>query len=132
MKDYDELREIHAHNPFRTQIKQSLTCIFVCVCFFRITLLELLIGLSGLLTSGLSGPFLVFVSSIMTFAKTLLYFLIGFLEPADPKHPISTQDFWLMFVIPTVVWIIFPYYLAQNIWEQIKQNIQEKQGKKKN
>jgi hypothetical protein len=69
------------------------------------------------------GCLLLLIVSVMTWSKTVLYFIHDYFE--RPLHPqelpikIATWEYVFLFIIPSLVWVVFPFACMWNIGGQI-------------
>ncbi len=54
-----------------------------------------------------TAHFFAFSSQLMCFSKTVLYFLTEILSGFEYTKHNDTQTFWLLFAIPSGVWLVF-------------------------
>jgi hypothetical protein len=69
------------------------------------------------------GCLLLLVVSVMTWSKTVLYFIHDYFErplhPQDLPIEIATWEYLCLFIIPSAVWVICPFACMWNIARQI-------------
>jgi hypothetical protein len=69
------------------------------------------------------GCLVLLVSSVMSWSKTVLYFTHDYFE--RPLHPqklpieVETWEYFLLFILPSSLWIIFPFACMWSIGRQI-------------
>lgn len=69
------------------------------------------------------GCLVLLVASVMTWSKTVLYFVHDHFE--RPLHPqktsieIAAWEYLFMFIIPSLVWVVFPFACMYSIARQI-------------
>ncbi|EAN79146.1 Emopamil binding protein, putative [Trypanosoma equiperdum] len=81
-------------------------------------LLALLLSFSGYWKSAIK---LAAVVSVMTFSKTLLYFVMDFVEGGEYTRHIGYLDKLLMVLLPSSVWIIAPFFTAIRCLQSLSQ-----------
>lgn len=76
---------------------------------------------------------LLLVASVMTWSKTVLYFVHDhFARPSYPKNEslnIAVWEYIFLFIIPSLVWIVFPFASMWTIGRQILENLEAKTKK---
>lgn len=74
--------------------------------------IEILVALIGLLFLARRAQALtLFTASMMTFWKTVLYFLVEACSGWKYTKQSSPADFWLLFVLPSFFWLAGPLYV---------------------
>lgn len=69
------------------------------------------------------GCLILLIVSVMTWSKTVLYFIHDYIE--RPLHPqelpveIEIWEYLLLFIIPSSLWVIFPFACMWNIGRQV-------------
>jgi hypothetical protein len=70
-----------------------------------------------------SGCLLLLIASVMTWSKTVVYFIHDYFErplhPQDLPIKIETWEYLCLFIIPSSVWIILPCACMWSIGRQI-------------
>ncbi|CAF3974551.1 unnamed protein product [Adineta steineri] len=70
-----------------------------------------------------SGCLLLLIASVMSCSKTVLYFIHDYYErslhPHDSPYEIETWQYLLLFIIPSSLWIIFPFCCTWTLGRQI-------------
>eukprot|EP01096_Ripella_sp_DP13-Kostka_P010675 TRINITY_DN4251_c0_g1_i1.p1 TRINITY_DN4251_c0_g1~~TRINITY_DN4251_c0_g1_i1.p1 ORF type:complete len:205 (-),score=99.75 TRINITY_DN4251_c0_g1_i1:42-572(-) len=84
-----------------------------------VNLLEVVVALWGLfLASGKKTQLLIFASALMTFSKTLIYFLCEFvtgLEYTKESFVNDPKSFLLLFVLPSSFWLVIPFFISLSV-----------------
>ena len=69
------------------------------------------------------------IASVMTWSKTVLYFIHDhFHRPLHPQHPsidIAMVEHLFLFVIPSLIWIVFPLACIWTVARQIVRSLAE-------
>ncbi|UJR37601.1 hypothetical protein I4U23_030298 [Adineta vaga] len=70
-----------------------------------------------------AGCLLLLIASVMTWSKTVLYFVHDYYErplhPQDLPIKIETWEHLCLFILPSSLWVVFPFFCMWNIGGQI-------------
>ena len=100
-----------------------------------VNLLEITMALTSVVLYHLLGRrnlacLLLLIASVMTWSKTVLYFIHDYfhrpLHPQDPSIDIAMVEHIFLFVIPSLIWIVFPLACIWTVARQIVQLLGEK------
>ncbi len=69
------------------------------------------------------GCLVLLISSVMTWSKTVLYFIHDYFErqlhPQELPIEVQAWEYLFLFIIPSSLWILFPFACMWNIGRQI-------------
>lgn len=109
-------------DPLYGNLQNAFVIAQSCMNYVEITLTLLSVGLYHILGRRNLGCLILLVASVMTWSKTVLYFVHDYFE--RPLHPpkipleIPTWEYVFLFIIPSSFWIVLPFACMWSIGRQ--------------
>lgn len=122
-------------DPLYGNLKNAFVIAQSCMNYIELTLTLFSVILYHLLGRRNLGCLILLIASVMTWSKTVLYFIHDYFE--RPLHPqelpikIETWEYLFLFIIPSSFWIILPFATMWNIGGQILRLINSTNNRKK-
>jgi hypothetical protein len=110
-------------DPLYGNLKNAFVIAQSCMNYVEVTLTLFSVILYHILGRRNLGCLVLLIASVMTWSKTGLYFIHDYFErplhPQDLPIEIATWEYLLLFIIPSSLWIIFPFACMWNIGGQM-------------
>ncbi len=110
-------------DPLYGNLKNAFVVAQSCMNYVEVSLTLFSVILYHIFRRRNLGCLVLLIASVMTWSKTVLYFIHDFFE--RPLHPqelpikIETWEYLFLFIIPSSFWIILPFVCMWNIGRQI-------------